>query len=162
MFETMMPIISDFLNNYGYISLFITAFLAASVIPLGPEPLIIAMFKTHNLYMILLVATVGSYFGSVTTYFFGYFGVQKLFKRWEIISQESFDKALKRFKKYGAWTLLISSVPIIGDAFVFVAGALKYDFKPFSILVFIGKFIRFTLVLFLLYLGYNISTLIFL
>jgi membrane protein YqaA with SNARE-associated domain len=97
----------------------------------------------------------------VTTYFFGYFGVQKLFKRWEIISQESFDKANKRFEKYGAWTLLLSSLPIIGDAFVFVAGALKYDFKPFTVLVIIGKFVRFTLVVFLLYLGYNISTTFF-
>ncbi|MCL2550459.1 MAG: hypothetical protein FWE78_06025, partial [Methanimicrococcus sp.] len=61
------------------------------------------------------------------------------------------------FEKYGAWLLLFTSIPVIGDVFPFVGGAVKYDFKKFSILIFIGKFVRFALVLLLCHLGYDIT-----
>ncbi|MDV0444478.1 hypothetical protein MmiAt1_00030 [Methanimicrococcus sp. At1] len=158
MFETIWPIIQDFLFNYGYLSLFLSALLAASLIPLSPELLIAMMCQTHNFWSIILVATVGSYLGSVTTYAFGYWGVQKVSDKFEIINPDKFEKGLKLFEKYGAWILLFTSVPVIGDAFVFVAGAVRYDFKKFSILTIIGKFIRFVLVLVLCNMGYDITS----
>lgn len=157
MFETVWPIIQDFLFNYGYLSLFISALLAASLIPLSPEVLIAMMCQTHSFWGIVLVATAGSYLGSVTTYILGYWGVHKISDKFEIISPEKYEKGLKLFEKYGAWILLLTSVPIIGDAFVFVAGALRYEFKKFSILTIIGKFARFVLVLVLCQLGYDIT-----
>jgi Predicted membrane protein len=157
MFESVIPIINDFLFNYGYYSLFISALLAASLIPLSPEILIAMMVNTHNFWGILIVATVGSFIGSVTTYTLGYWGVQKILGKFEIISPENYEKGLRRFKKYGAWSLLFISIPIIGDAFAFIAGAVRYNFKNFSILVIIGKFVRFLLVLLLCRLGYDIT-----
>ena len=157
MFETIAPIINDFLFNYGYLSLFISALVAASLIPLSPEVLIALMFRTHNFWAMLIIATAGSYLGSVTTYLFGYFGIYKISNRFEIISAEKYEKGLKLFEKYGAWLLLFTSVPVIGDVFPFVGGAVRYDFKKFSILILIGKFVRFTLVLLLCHLGYDIT-----
>ena len=157
MFETIVPIMNDFLFNYGYLSLFISALVAASLIPLSPEVLIALMFKTHNFWAMLIIATAGSYLGSVTTYLFGYFGIYKISNRFEIISREKYEKGLKLFEKYGAWMLLFTSVPVIGDVFPFVGGAVRYDFKKFSILILIGKFVRFALVLLLCHLGYDIT-----
>jgi membrane protein YqaA with SNARE-associated domain len=157
MFETVWSIIQDFLFNYGYISLFITALAAASLLPASPEVLIALMFNTHNFWGIVIAATAGSYLGSVTTYILGYWGVHKISNKFEIISPEKYEKGLRLFEKYGAWTLLLTSLPIIGDAFVFVAGALRYNFKRFTLLAIIGKFIRFVLVLVLLYKGYDIT-----
>ncbi|WNY23283.1 hypothetical protein MmiHf6_05880 [Methanimicrococcus hongohii] len=158
MFETVWPVIQDFLFNYGYISLFISAFLAASLIPLSPEVLIAMMCNTHSFWAIVLVATAGSYLGSVTTYILGYWGLHKLSDKFEIISPEKYEKGLKLFEKYGAWVLLLTSLPIIGDAFVFVAGAVRYEFKKFSVLTIIGKFIRFILVLVLCQMGYDMTS----
>lgn len=157
MFENVMPVINDFLFNYGYLSLFISTFLAASLIPLSPEVLIALMVKTHSFWGIAAVATGGSYLGSVITYLLGYWGVQKISDRFEIISPEKYERGLKLFEKYGAWMLLFTSVPIIGDVFPFIGGAVRYNFKNFSILIIIGKFIRFTLVLLLCRLGYDIT-----
>lgn len=157
MFEIIWPAIQDFLYNYGYFSLFISAFLAASLIPLSPEVLIAMMFQTHNWAGIIIVATIGSYLGSVTTYILGYWGVHKISNKFEIIRPDRFEKGLKMFEKYGAWILLFTSVPIIGDAFVFVAGVLRYEFKRFSVLTVIGKFVRFSFVLLLCYMGYDIT-----
>lgn len=157
MLETLWPIIQDFLFNYGYLSLFVSALLAASLIPLSPELLIALMCQTHNFWLILLVATAGSYIGSVSTYILGYWGLTKISNRFEIVSPKNYEKGLKLFEKYGAWILLFTSVPIIGDAFVFVAGALKYDFKKFTLLTIIGKSFRFFLVLIVCNLGYDIT-----
>ena len=158
MFESAVVILNDFLFNYGYISLFLSALLAASLIPLSPEILIAMMVKTHSFWGILLVATAGSFLGSVTTYALGYGGVQRISNKFEIVNPEKYEKGLKLFEKYGAWILLFTSIPIVGDAFAFVAGAVRYNFKNFSILVIIGKFIRFFIVLMLCNLGYDITT----
>ena len=161
MLEMILQIIQDFLYNYGYISLFVSALLAASLIPLSPEILIAVMFQTHNFFGILIVATVGSFLGSVTTYFLGYWGVHKISNRFQIIRPDKYEKGLKLFEKYGAWLLLFTSIPIIGDVFPFVAGAVRYDIKRFSILIIIGKLIRFTIVLLLCHWGYDITADIF-
>lgn len=157
MFETIMPIINDFLFNYGYISLFISALLAASLIPISPEVLIALMSQTHNSAAIVIVATAGSFLGSLTTYLLGYWGVHKLSNRFEIISPAKYEKGLKMFEKYGSWLLLFTSVPIIGDVFPFIAGAVRYDFKKFSVLIIIGKLVRFIVVLAFFRLGYDIT-----
>lgn len=157
MFETIWPIIQDFLFNYGYLSLFTSAFLAASLIPLSPEVLIAMMCQTHSNWIIFIVATAGSYLGSVTTYILGYWGLHKISNKFEIITPEKYERSLKLFEKYGAWILLFTSIPIIGDAFVFVAGALRYEFKKFSILTIIGKGARFILILILCQWGYDIT-----
>lgn len=157
MFEIIGSAVQDFLYNYGYYSLFISALLSASLIPLSPEVLIAMLFQTHHWGGIVIVATAGSYLGSVSTYVLGYWGVHKVSDKFEIIRPDKFEKGLKLFEKYGAWILLFTSVPIIGDAFVFVAGALRYDFKSFSVLTIIGKIARFILVLLFFYFGYDIT-----
>jgi membrane protein YqaA with SNARE-associated domain len=161
MFENTLLALSDFLNSYGYISLFIVSFMGGSVIPLGvPEPLIIAMYQTHNIFLIILVATVGNTLGSFPTYILGKMGIRKLFNKFEIVSPQGLEKAHKRFEKYGAWSLLFTSVPFIGHAIAFAAGTVKYDLKPFTILVTAGNLARFVLVVLLLHLGYNLSSVI--
>jgi membrane protein YqaA with SNARE-associated domain len=52
------------------------------------------------------------------------------------------------FKKYGAWSLLFSWVPIIGDPLTFVSGVFKTNFTKFLILVSIGKVTRYIAVIY--------------
>jgi Predicted membrane protein len=157
MFESVIPIINEFLFNYGYLSLFISALLAASLIPLSPEILIAMMCGTHNFWGIIIVATTGSFLGSVTTYALGYWGIRKISKKIVIVKPDKYERGKELFEKYGAWILLFTSVPIVGDAFAFVAGVARYNFKYFSILVIIGKFARFFIVVVLCRLGYDIT-----
>ncbi|WP_338099300.1 YqaA family protein [Methanolapillus africanus] len=143
----LIPPITSFLNDYGLISLFVTSFLAATILPLGPEAMVAALVAAGetNFWGIVLSATIGGYLGSVTTYVLGYWGITKVTSRFSIIDPQKYKMASDFFEKYGAWSLLLSSVPIIGDALVFVSGALKYKFGMFSFLVFLGKFVRYIL-----------------
>ena len=126
-----------------YLILFITAFISATLFPLGSEALLIYDIKQgYNIYLLLLFATLGNSLGSVVNYFLGLKGEEYLINK-KLLNEKYIIKAKTYFDKYGIWSILFSWLPIIGDSITFVAGVLKYDFKKFLILVVIAKFSRY-------------------
>ena len=126
-----------------YFILFGSAFISATLFPLGSEALLIYDINLgHNLYLLLLFATFGNSLGSVVNYFLGLKGEEYLINK-KLLNEKYILKAKSYFDKYGAWSILFSWLPIIGDPITFVAGVLKYDFKKFLILVIIAKFSRY-------------------
>jgi membrane protein YqaA with SNARE-associated domain len=126
-----------------YLILFITSFISATLFPLGSEALLIYDINLgHNIYLLLFFATFGNSLGSVVNYFLGLKGEEYLINK-KLLNEKYILKAKSYFDKYGAWSILFSWLPIIGDPITFVAGVLKYDFKKFLILVIIAKFSRY-------------------
>lgn len=126
-----------------YLILFFSAFVSATLFPMGSEALLIFDIKEgHNIYLLLFFATVGNVLGSVFNYYLGLKGEDYLEKK-AILKKEKIGKYSKFFNKYGGFTLLLSWVPIIGDPITFIAGILKYNFKRFLFLVTLAKFSRY-------------------
>ena len=126
-----------------YFILFGSAFISATLFPLGSEALLIYdITQGHNIYLLLFFATFGNSLGSVVNYFLGLKGEEYLINK-KLLNEKYILKAKIYFDKYGAWSILFSWLPIIGDPITFVAGVLKYDFKKFLILVVIAKFSRY-------------------
>ena len=126
-----------------YFILFSTAFISATLFPLGSEALLIYdITQGHNIYLLLFFATFGNSLGSVVNYFLGLKGEEYLINK-KLLNEKYILKAKTYFDKYGAWPILFSWLPIIGDPITFVAGVLKYDFKKFLILVVVAKFSRY-------------------
>ena len=126
-----------------YFILFSTAFISATLFPLGSEALLIYdISQGHNIYLLLIFATLGNSLGSVVNYFLGLKGEEYLINK-KLLNEKYIIKAKTYFDKYGAWSILLSWLPIIGDSITFVAGVLKYDFKKFLILVVVAKFSRY-------------------
>lgn len=126
-----------------YFILFSTAFISATLFPLGSEALLIYdISQGHNIYLLLFFATLGNSLGSVVNYFLGLKGEEYLINK-KLLNEKYIIKAKTYFDKYGAWSILLSWLPIIGDSITFVAGVLKYDFKNFLILVVVAKFSRY-------------------
>ena len=126
-----------------YFILFSTAFISATLFPLGSEALLIYdITQGHNIYLLLFFATFGNSLGSVVNYFLGLKGEEYLINK-KLLNDKYIIKAKIYFDKYGAWSILFSWLPIIGDPITFVAGILKYDFKKFLILVIVAKFSRY-------------------
>lgn len=132
-----------------YITLFTFSFLAATLLPLGSEALLLYdISQNYSLFFLWLVATLGNTLGSVFNYWLGLKGEAYL-ERKEYLSVSKIQKARLFFAKYGGWTLLLSWVPVIGDPLTFVAGVLRYDFKYFTLIVFIAKGLRYAVIIFL-------------
>ncbi len=126
-----------------YITLFFSALISATLFPLGSEALLIYDIKQgYNLYLLLLFATVGNVLGSVINYYLGLKGEEYLVEK-NYLKEEKIEKYKSFFDKYGAFSLLLSWAPIIGDPITFIAGILKYDFKTFLFIVTIAKFLRY-------------------
>jgi membrane protein YqaA with SNARE-associated domain len=58
----------------------------------------------------------------------------------------SHTRAVSLLERFGQPALLLSWVPVIGDAIVALAGAVGIHFVPFSLWVFAGKLARYAAV----------------
>ena len=134
------------LLDNGLPALFVLSFLAATVIPLGSEWLLVALLvEGYGLPEVVTVATIGNFLGGCTTYGIGYLGSTFVMEKILRISDRETGKAMTIFSRYGSWSLLFSWVPIIGDPICLVAGSLKLHPLIFTIMVFSGKLARYWL-----------------
>ena len=132
-----------------YFTLFTVSFLAATLLPLGSEALLVYdISQNYSLLLLWCFATVGNTLGSMVNYWLGLKGEAYLERKGHV-SVEKMKKVRGFFAKYGGWTLLLSWVPIIGDPLTFIAGVLRYNFKWFSLIVFVAKGLRYAIIIFL-------------
>ena len=134
-----------------YFTLAFVAFLSATLLPMGSEALLLYDVKEgHNVYLLILVASFGNILGSCLNYYLGLKGEVYLEEK-KYLKKESILKYKKFFDKYGAYSLLLAWLPIIGDPLTFVAGVLKYDFKAFLAAVSLAKALRYILLVYLVF-----------
>ncbi|MBY5707588.1 YqaA family protein [Rhizobium leguminosarum] len=125
----------------AYLGLFLTALGAASVLPMQSEPVLVGLILTgeFSLPMLLAVASVGNTLGSILNWFLGR-GIERFRdRRWFPVSGKALEHSSRWYRKYGKWSLLLSWMPLFGDALTVVAGVLREPLLTFTILVFIAK-----------------------
>ncbi len=126
-----------------YLTLFITALISATLFPLGSEVLLVYDIREgYNLVLLLFLATFGNSLGSLINYYLGLKG-EEFCERKKYLIKQSIQMYTNFFDKYGAFAVLLSWMPIIGDPLTFVAGILKYNIKKFILLVILAKFSRY-------------------
>jgi len=138
-----------FASVYIYISLFFTSFLASTILPLGSEGLVAYMAGIgYNSILIIFIASIGNFLGSLTTYYVGYMGEKTILSRYINEKDEKITKARKLFNRYGTPVLFFSWLPIIGDVLVLFAGIARTDIPKFTLYVFSGKLARYVFIVF--------------
>jgi len=136
--------VQEFVISSGLPALFIISFLAATIIPLGSEWLLVVLILNyHNPSAVVAVATFGNTLGACTTYLIGLWGADCLIRRLLRISPSDQQRAERMYDRYGRYSLLFSWLPIVGDPLCLVGGLLKINFFLFLCLVFIGKLARY-------------------
>lgn len=129
----------------AYLALFGWSFLAATILPLGSEPALAMMvIRDYPAAAVIAVATVGNYLGACTTYWLGRRAAQA-FARPRPTSHPE-PRAAALIRRYGQPLMVLSWVPIAGDALVAAAGAARMRFWPFSAWVVLGKACRYAAV----------------
>ena len=145
----MLESLEGILLNYGYPGLFIASFLASTILPFGSEGIVVLLVsQKFNVFAVVLVATVGNFFGACTSYYIGLKG-RGLVEKYLRIVPEDIEKVERYFLKYGSFVLLFTWVPIIGDVITVTGGLLRLKFWIFSVFVFAGKFLRYLAVAYL-------------
>lgn len=135
----------------AYVTLFGWSFLAATIVPLGSEPaLALLATRGYPFWPIVTVATIGNYLGACTTYWIAQKAAALVRARraeeTPTPAGDTSSRAVRLVAERGAPILLLSWVPLLGDALVAAAGAAGTPFVPFSLWTALGKFLRYAAV----------------
>lgn len=145
----------------GMVLIFLSAFLAATILPIGSEPVLLAYWASQNnpsIWLSVLVAGFGNTLGGLVTYAMGR-GLRVAWQHWRqrmggqnpnsslISSASSTPKPSGRtlywLNRFGPVALLLSWVPIVGDPLCLAAGSLRLRLMPCLFFMAIGKFGRY-------------------
>ncbi len=121
------------------------AFIGATVFPFSSEVVLVALLTqpSANPYIAISCATIGNWFGGITTYYVGYLGRWDWIERYLNIKHETLEAQHEKVKRWGAWLALLSWVPVIGDVLAVALGFYRVDFKKAALFMLIGKCARF-------------------
>lgn len=128
-------------------SLFLSAFLAATILPFSSEvALFTAVEAGLDKHTALLVASSGNILAVILNYYLGYFLYEKTKDR--LLKSRSGKKAYHVGHTYGYYALLLSWLPIIGDPLTLVAGMVRLNFFYFLLITASLRVARYVAVLY--------------
>jgi membrane protein YqaA with SNARE-associated domain len=113
------------LTAYG--GLFLSAFIAATVLPAQSELLLAALLRSGDWSTgsLLAIASIGNVLGSVVNYGLGRGAETFSDRRWFPASATALARAQRWYGRYGRWSLLLSWMPVVGDPLTVAAGLLR-------------------------------------
>jgi len=130
----------------GYLGLFITCFLAATILPIASEVFLITMLaEKYDPLSSLLIASIGNTLGSYLNFGIGYIGNPEWLKKLRV-KQKTIESWKASIQKYGVWLALLSWLPIVGDIIGIALGFFRANIFWSFIFMAIGKFIRYLVV----------------
>ena len=108
--------------------LFLSAFGAATLLPLQSEAVLVGLLiqAEHSALILIAVASLGNILGSCVNWYLGLKIEQFKDKKWFPISEFKLNQAQNIYHKYGFWSLLLSWVPIIGDPITLISGFFSF------------------------------------
>ncbi len=150
----MISSVIDWLVNLieviGYPGVAIAMFIESFFAPIPSEIILpfsgfVAFGGSLNIYVVIVVATVAAYLGTLPFYFVGRWGNEfvleflKKYGKYLFISQEDLQKGFDAFEKYGGGIVFFGRlIPIVRTVISFPAGVAKMNFLQFSIYTLVG------------------------
>ena len=116
--------------------LFASSFLSATLLPGNSELVLVGVLhqSPHLKWPALAIATIGNTLGGMTSYAIG-----------RVFPKPREGRAVAWLHRYGPAALLLSWVPIVGDALCVAAGWLRQNAAAAAAFIAVGKFARYWL-----------------
>lgn len=141
------------LPQFGLSTVFVVAFISATLLPLGSEPAVFGLVQLNPqlFWPAIGVATLGNTLGGALSWWMG-LGVHKVWRAAAAPPDPpatpptpSRHQLLARawLQRFGAKACLLSWLPVVGDPLCAVAGWLKLPFWPCLAYMAVGKFLRY-------------------
>ena len=144
----LVTAIGPVLVELHYLGLFASAVMAATVLPGFSEILMLGLLIDGlEPWKLWVAATAGNVIGSTLNWWMGQFALRFADRRWFPVGGPALARAQAWFRRWGQPSLLLSWLPVIGDAFTVAAGVMRTPIVPFVVLVGIAKGGRYAAVL---------------
>lgn len=121
--------------------LFLSALVAATLIPAQSEAVLVALILAggHAVWLLLAVATVGNVAGSAINWALGRYLSHHAGARWFPVPPRVLDRARRHYARWGRYSLLGAWLPVIGDPLTLAAGLMREPFGRFLLIVTLAK-----------------------
>ena len=99
-----MEVFLQYLIDYGVAGMFISAFLAGSILPLSSEFVLAGLVAAGVApFELLLSATLGNTLGSALNYGIGRLGREAWIERWVKVTPEQLERGKGYVRRFGFW-----------------------------------------------------------
>jgi len=138
------------ISGLGYLGVFFLMAIESANIPLPSEVIMpfagyLVFAGRFHLFWAAFWGALGCLFGSVLSYYIGFFGGRPLIERYGkflLISRRDLERASLWFAKYGEWAIFFSRLlPVIRTYISFPAGIARMNFLRFCLYSFAGSFL---------------------
>ena len=122
--------------------------MAGSILPFSSEVVLTVLVQMGADPMVcLLSASVGNTAGGLVCYWLGYLGNMEWIERWLKIDKQKMYKVSGFVKRYGAAMGLFGVLPWVGEVIIVLLGLMRANVYITTFTMFIGKFIRYLLII---------------
>jgi len=166
MIQSIIDWLVNAISTIGYPGVFISVFLESFFAPIPSEIILpfsgfVASTGKMSLVIVIIIATVAAYLGSLPFYFIGRWGEKPVinfinkYGKYLFIQQKDIDKVFGAFDKYGKGVVFFGRlIPMIRTLISFPAGVAKMQFARFSMYTLLGSL---TWNILLTYAGYQLG-----
>lgn len=143
-----MDALIQFLVDWGYLGLFISAFVAGSIVPFSSEAVMV-IFAQMGLSPVIcvLLATMGNTLGGMTCYWMGHLGKIDWIEKYFGVKRTKIERMQRFLQGKGALMGFFTFLPFAGEAIAIALGFMRSNVWLTAISMFVGKFIRYAVLL---------------
>ncbi|MBP3669707.1 MAG: DedA family protein [Bacteroides sp.] len=139
-----MDAILQFLIDWGYVGMFLSALIAGTVVPFSSEAVLVALISMGlNPIGCILAATAGNMIGGMTCYWLGSLGNMLWIEKYFGVNKKKLERAERFVKGRGAWMAFFMFIPFLGEAIGVVLGLMRANVWITAIAMFLGKSFRY-------------------
>ena len=139
-----MDAILQFLIDWGYVGMFLSALIAGTVVPFSSEAVLVALISMGlNPIGCILTATAGTMIGGMTCYWLGSLGNMLWIEKYFGVNKKKLERAERFVKGRGAWMAFFMFIPFLGEAIGVVLGLMRANVWITAIAMFLGKSFRY-------------------
>ncbi|MDR0658018.1 MAG: VTT domain-containing protein [Mediterranea sp.] len=139
----------DFLIEWGYVGMFLSALLAGSAVPFSSEVVLAALLHPSaglNPVICILSASAGNLLGSLTCYWLGHLGKMEWLVRYFHMKEEKIVRMQAYLNGRSAFMAFFAFLPVIGTLIAVALGFLRSNIYVVSASMFLGKALRYVMV----------------
>ena len=142
--EEFIASLTQFFTDWGYVGLFLSAFVAGSILPFSSEVVLVILVRMGlDPLLCLFAAASGNTLGGMTCYWIGHLGKRDWITRYLRVEPAKIDRVSRFLEGKGALFAFFTFLPYVGEAVAIVLGLMRSNVWITAGSMFVGQYLRF-------------------
>lgn len=138
--EEFIASLTQFFTDWGYVGLFLSAFVAGSILPFSSEVVLVILVRMGlDPLLCLFAAASGNTLGGMTCYWIGHLGKRDWITRYLRVEPAKIDRVSRFLEGKGALFAFFTFLPYVGEAVAIVLGLMRSNVWITAVAMFVGK-----------------------